>query len=82
MRLRARTLMWILWPAFMAAAAGSALVFALVDPLDVAVLGQAVTGRMGFYSVFFLLSWAVTAGACALTAWLLPTREPDEKDEG
>ena len=29
-----RSLMWILWPSFMAAAAGSALIFALIDPLD------------------------------------------------
>ena len=30
-----RSLMWILWPSFLAAAACSALIFALIDPLDV-----------------------------------------------
>jgi len=48
-----RSLMWILWPSFMAAAAGSALIFALIDPLDVAIFGYVPTGRMGFYTVSF-----------------------------
>lgn len=80
MRLRPRELMWILWPAFVAAAVGSGLVFALVDPLDITVFGHAVTGRVGFYSVFFLLQWLITAGACALTAWLLPAHQEDDED--
>ncbi len=40
-----RSLMWILWPSFLAAAVGSAIVFALIDPLDVAVFGYVPTGR-------------------------------------
>ena len=43
-----RSLMWILWPSFLAAAVGSAIVFALIDPLDVAVFGYVPTGRVGF----------------------------------
>ena len=39
-----RSLMWILWPSFLAAAACSALIFALIDPLDVAIFGHVPTG--------------------------------------
>ena len=46
-----RSLMWILWPSFLAAAACSALIFALIDPLDVAIFGHVPTGRTGFYRV-------------------------------
>jgi hypothetical protein len=34
-----RSLMWILWPSFLMAGLASAVVFALIDPLDVAIFG-------------------------------------------
>ena len=33
-----KSLMWILWPSFLAAAVGSAVVFALIDPLDLSLI--------------------------------------------
>ncbi len=73
-----RSLMWILWPSFLAAAAGSALIFALIDPLDIVVFGQAPSGRMGFYTVSFFVLWLMAGLSSALTAYLMPKVEEDE----
>ncbi len=73
-----RSLMWILWPSFLAAAAGSALIFALIDPLDVAIFGYVPTGRMGFYTVSFFVLWVMAGFSSALTAYLMPKVEEDE----
>ncbi|WP_028354071.1 hypothetical protein [Bordetella petrii] len=70
--MRWRLLMWILWPSFLAAVAGSALIFALIDPVDVAVLGQWQPGRMAFYTVSFFVLWLMAGMSSALTAWLAP----------
>ncbi|CAB3697011.1 hypothetical protein LMG3458_02440 [Achromobacter deleyi] len=73
-----KSLMWILWPSFLAAAVGSAVVFALIDPLDVAVMGYVPSGRVGFYTVSFFLLWAMAGASSALTAYLMPRVEEDE----
>ena len=78
--MHARSLMWILWPSFLAAAAGSALVFALIDPLDVIVLGRWQPGRIAFYTVSFFLLWLIAALSSALTAWLAPRGAGDADD--
>ena len=67
-----RSLMWILWPSFLAAAACSALIFALIDPLDVAIFGHVPTGRTGFYTVSFFVLWVMAGLSSALTAYLMP----------
>ncbi|CUK09611.1 Uncharacterised protein [Achromobacter sp. 2789STDY5608615] len=72
-----RSLMWILWPSFLAAAVGSAIVFALIDPLGVAVFGYVPTGRVGFYTVSFFLLWGMAGASSALTAYLMPRVEED-----
>ncbi|WP_251864547.1 hypothetical protein [Achromobacter sp. Marseille-Q4962] len=74
----ARSLMWILWPSFLAAAAGSALIFALIDPLDVTVFGHQPAGRMGFYTVSFFVLWVMAGLSSALTAYLMPRPQPDD----
>lgn len=73
-----RSLMWILWPSFLAAAAGSVLIFALIDPLDVAIFGHVPSGRVGFYTVSFFVLWVMTGVSSALTAYLMPKLEEDE----
>ncbi|AKQ54755.1 hypothetical protein [Bordetella hinzii] len=70
----------VLWPSFLAAGLASGLVFALIDPLDVAILGVHTVGRSGFYTVTFFLLWAMGACSSALTLWLQPTQAPDEED--
>ncbi|CAM4289184.1 Uncharacterised protein [Bordetella pseudohinzii] len=70
----------MLWPSFLAAGLASGLIFALIDPLDVAILGAHTVGRSGFYTVTFFLLWAMGAGSSALTLWLQPDRDADEED--
>jgi hypothetical protein len=77
--MRAAKLMWIVWPAFLAACTLEGLVFAVVDPLELHWAGQALGwSRQGTYAAAFFLFWAVSAGACALTALL--QRGPGQLD--
>lgn len=63
----------VLWPAFLAACALEMLVFALVDPTDLAGPGHALDwSRQAVYTAAFFSFWAVSASACWLTALLGP----------
>ncbi|CAB3637972.1 hypothetical protein [Achromobacter pestifer] len=73
-----RSLMWILWPSFLAAAMGSVLIFALIDPLDVAIFGHVPTGRTGFYTVSFFVLWVMASLSSTLTAYLMPKADEDD----
>ena len=55
-----------------------ALVFALIDPLDVAIFGHVPPGT-GFYTVSFFVLWVMAGLSSALTAYLMP--KPREDDE-
>jgi len=70
--LHARNLMWILWPSFLMAGAASAVVFALVDPLDVVFLGYLQAGRLTVYTVGFFIFWIMAALSSALTLRIAP----------
>ncbi|WP_407932641.1 hypothetical protein [Castellaniella denitrificans] len=64
--------MWILWPSFLMAGAASAVVFALVDPLDVVFLGHLQAGRITVYTVGFFIFWIMAALSSALTLRIAP----------
>jgi hypothetical protein len=64
--------MWILWPSFLMAGATSAVVFALVDPLDVVFLGHLQAGRLTVYTVGFFIFWIMAALSSALTLRIAP----------
>ena len=67
----AQRLMWIVWPAFLAACVLELAVFAVVDPLELHWSGHALgLSRRGTYTVAFFVFWAISIGACALTAVL------------
>ncbi|MHA3903130.1 hypothetical protein ACTPOE_06050 [Castellaniella sp. WN] len=70
--MRARNLMWVLWPSFLMAGAASAVVFALVDPLDVVFLGYLRAGRLTVYTVGFFIFWIMAALSSALTLRIAP----------
>jgi hypothetical protein len=70
--LHARNLMWILWPSFLMAGATSAVVFALVDPLDVMFLGYLQAGRLTVYTMGFFIFWIMAALSSALTLRIAP----------
>jgi len=59
---------------------GSGVIFALIDPLDVIVLGRWQPGRIAFYTVSFFLLWLIAALSSALTAWLAPRGAGDADD--
>lgn len=82
-------LMWIVWPAFLAACALELLVFALIDPDDLHWAGQPLgLSRQGVYSAAFFVFWAVCAVSSALTALLgtssaeLNAGPPDDERAG
>jgi hypothetical protein len=64
-------LLWIAWPAFMAAGVLELVVFALVDPAELEWSGHPLGwSRQGVYTAAFFVFWAVTMAACATTALL------------
>jgi hypothetical protein len=69
----ANRLMWIAWPAFMAACVLELLVFAFVDPLELQWWSSNQTlgwSRQSVYTFAFFAFWLVSMGACALTTLL------------
>ncbi|MCC5794082.1 MAG: hypothetical protein JJT85_05015 [Chromatiales bacterium] len=61
----------ILWSSFLAACAGSVLLFGLLDPLDVFAISTPAlpVSRMTGYAIGFFFLWLVAA----LAAWLART---------
>ena len=76
-----QNLMWILWPSFLMAGVTSAVVFALIDPLDVVVLNTLQFSRNVIYTVGFFLFWLMGALSSTLTLYMAPRspiREPSD----
>lgn len=72
-----RSLMFVLWPAFLTAGVLEIMVFAVLDPLSLTLLGEQVSwSREAIYSITFLIFWAVLAACSAIT--LLLARAPGE----
>lgn len=66
-----RDWMWIAWPAFLGACLLEMLVFAVVDPAELAWAGRPVDlSRQAAYTIAFFTFWAVTALACGLATVL------------
>ena len=64
-------LMWVLWPAFLAAGVLEMLVFAVIDPEDMRWMGQPLTWpRQAIYSLGFFVLWGLTAVASSLSLML------------
>ena len=75
----AKYLMWVLWPSFIAAGMGVGIIFTLIDPTELAILGYPVhTGRMAVYTLGFFILWAICAVASALSCFLQATSQADE----
>ena len=73
--MQGRALMWVLWPSFLMAGVASAIVFALVDPLDVAIFGYIRLERDFLYASGFFFFWLIAAGASALTLFMAPAAD-------
>ena len=69
-------LMWVLWPAFLAAGVLEMLVFAVIDPEDMRWMGQSLTWpRQAIYSLGFFVMWGLTAVASSLSLMLSRSSE-------
>ena len=64
-------IMWVLWPAFVVAAATEMLFFVVIDPGEMHVFGHPLElSRTATYSLFFFFFWAIGACASALSSFL------------
>ena len=77
-----KRLMWILWPSFIAAGIGVGIIFTLIDPMELVVLGDRVNAsRTTIYSLGFFVLWAITALASAMSCFLaaaIDARNPSQ----
>ena len=73
---RQRDIFVVGWCSFLTAAAGSMLLFAWIDPMDLAYATELPLpmDRMTGYAVGFFFLWALTAVSAALTVYLIRTR--------
>ena len=75
-----RYLMWVLWPSFIAAGLGVGILFTLVDPTELVVLGQPLhASRTAVYTFGFFILWAICAAASALSCFLQATSNADKR---
>ncbi|MPS25542.1 hypothetical protein [Pigmentiphaga sp.] len=66
-----RVSMWVLWPAFLASAGAALVVFTLLDPRGLTLVGRPVEmSREAFYTVAFFLLWAIAGVSSAITLYL------------
>ncbi len=65
------------WPWQLMAGAASAVVFALVYSLDVAIFGYTLLEHDYLYAAGFFFLWLVAAGSSALTLFMAPIGDPD-----
>ena len=76
----ARYLMWVLWPSFIAAGLGVGIIFTLVDPTELVILGYPVhANRTAVYTLGFFILWAICTVASALSCFLQATSQTDER---
>lgn len=80
--MKRRSLMLILWPSFLMAGVASAFVFALIDPLDIAIFGYVRPERDVLYAVGFFFFWLIAALSSLLTLYMGPSAHDTENDIG
>ena len=72
-----RQLMYVAWPAFLAACFLQGVVFAVVDPMELDWFGQPPPwSRQGVYTAAFFVFWFATAAASLMTV-VLSARQGD-----
>ena len=64
----------MLWPSFIAAGLGVGIIFTLVDPTELVILGQLMpASRSAVYTLGFFILWAICTVASALSCFLQAT---------
>ncbi len=75
----AHRLMWVLWPAFLAAGVAEVIFFTVFDPFDLHFFGSPLEmSRSAIYTMGFFGFWALGIASSALTVFL--ERSPWERD--
>jgi hypothetical protein len=76
MKLNAATWGAALWPAFLGAAVGDAILFTLIDPDTIALFGvHADISRPAAYTVGFFVLWFLMIATSVTTLWLSDHRQ-------
>ena len=66
-----RFMMQVLWPAFLVSVVAEGLLFSMVDPQELVMVGiHLADSRESAYTVGFFMLWGLFSLACAMT-WLL-----------
>ena len=82
----ARRLMWILWPAFLAAGVAETVFFTVFDPFDLHIFGAPLDlSREAMYTMGFFGFWVLAITSSALTLFLegtLAESDPRPGDGG
>ncbi len=70
-----RSMIWILWPAFVSAAIAEICFFAFAAPQELYWMGEPVKySATTTYSLGFIFFWLICAGSSVMTYLLLPPR--------
>jgi hypothetical protein len=73
----AQRLIWVVWPAFLVAAAAEAVFFTVFDPFDLHFFGSSLElSRLTMYTLGFFGFWGLGVASSALTVFL--ARSPFE----
>ena len=68
-----KLVIWILWPAFVAAGIAEILFFTVIDPQQLFLLGRPVElPAIATYSIGFLMFWLICTGSSLMTWFMLP----------
>jgi fructose-specific phosphotransferase system IIC component len=66
-------IIWVLWPAFIAAGIAEVVFFTVIDPQQLYLLGQPMElPVLATYSIGFLMFWLICSGSSLMTYFMLP----------
>lgn len=72
--MRNKSWMWVIWPAFMVAAALEMMVFAVLDPQALSLFGEPVDwSRTAVYAITFFIFWLMFMLSSGITVLLSRT---------
>jgi hypothetical protein len=67
----AQRIMWVMWPAFLIAAAAETVFFTVFDPVDLHFFGAPLEmSRQAIYTIGFFGFWVLCMASSALTVFL------------
>ena len=67
-------IIWIFWPAFVAAGIAEIVFFTVIDPQQLFLFGQPVVlPAIATYSIGFLIFWLMCSGASLMSWFMLPS---------